>query len=63
MIKVLYAITELPLNSEINDPEWVLEKPEVPPPKPEGEGGDDEPKDAGNADGEENVPKFNIYDY
>ncbi|CAD8140791.1 unnamed protein product [Paramecium octaurelia] len=62
-IKVLYAITEQPLNPEINDPEWVLEKPEVPPPKQEGDGGDDEPKDGGNADGEENVPKFNIYNY
>ncbi|CAD8141020.1 unnamed protein product [Paramecium pentaurelia] len=28
-IKVLYAITEQPLNSEINDPEWILQKPGV----------------------------------
>ncbi|CAD8057877.1 unnamed protein product [Paramecium sonneborni] len=62
-IKVLYAISEQPLNSEINDPEWVLQKPEVPPPKQEGDGGDEEPKDGGNAEGEENAPKFDIYNY
>ncbi|CAK66611.1 unnamed protein product (macronuclear) [Paramecium tetraurelia] len=57
-IKVLYAITEQQLNSEISDPEWILQKPEVSPPKQEGDGGDKEPKEGRNADGEESAPKL-----
>lgn len=68
-IKAVYAIIDEPLESEINDPEWVLVKPEAPVAKQQGDGDDggdgQDNKDAGGGDGgdDDNKPKFNIYEY
>jgi hypothetical protein len=49
--------------ANINDPEWVLEKPVVEVPKVEGDGEDADAKEAPKDDDEENKPKFNIFDH